>query len=55
MVTKLNELARQNQDIRVVAVVIEGQDSQPRLEKFAQENDITIPLTVFAMEKTMLA
>jgi hypothetical protein len=47
VVTKLNELARQNQDIRVVAVVIEGQESQPRLEKFAQENDITIPLTVF--------
>ena len=47
VVTKLNELARQHQDIRVVAVVIEGQESQPRLEKFAQENDITIPLTVF--------
>ncbi len=47
VVKKLNELARQNEDIRVVAVVIEGQDSQPRLEKFAQENDITISLTVF--------
>jgi hypothetical protein len=47
VVTKLNELARQNQDLRVVAVVIEGQESQPWLEKFAQENDITIPLTVF--------
>ena len=47
VVTKLNELARQNQNIRVVAVVIEGQESQPRLEKFAQENGITIPLTVF--------
>jgi hypothetical protein len=47
VVKKLNELARQNQNIRVAAVVIEGQESQPRLEKFAQENGITIPLTVF--------
>ena len=55
VVTKLNELARQNQDIRVVAVVIEGQDSQPWLEKFAQENGITIPLTVFRNGKDDVA
>ena len=46
VVKKLNELARQNQDIRVVAVVIEGQDSQPWLEKFSQENRVTVPLAV---------
>jgi hypothetical protein len=55
VVKKLNELARQNQDIRVVAVVIEGQDSQPWLEKFAQENGITIPLTVFRNGKDDVA
>ena len=47
VVKKLNDLAHRNPDIRVVAVVIEGQDSQPWLEKFAQENGITIPLAVF--------
>jgi hypothetical protein len=55
VVKKLNELARRNQDIRVVAVVIEGQDSQPWLEKFAQENGITIPLTVFRNGKDDVA
>src|SRR4051812_19594353 len=46
VVKKLDELARRNQDIRVVAVVIEAQDSQPWLERFAHENGITIPLAV---------
>ena len=55
VVKKLNELARRNQDIRVVAVVIEGQDSQPWLEKFAQENGITIPLTVLRNGKDDVA
>src|SRR5438093_5003078 len=51
VVKELNELARRNKDIRVVAIIIEGQESQPWLEKFAQENDITIPLTVFRNAK----
>ena len=55
LVTKLNELARQNQDIRVVAVVIEGQDSQPWLERLAEENSITIPLTVLRNGKDDIA
>ena len=55
VVKKLNELARRNQDIRVVAVVIEGQESQPWLEKFAQENGITIPLTVLRNGKDDVA
>ena len=52
---ELNQLARRNQDIRVVAIVIEGQDSQPWLEKFAQENGITIPLTVLRNGKDDIA
>jgi hypothetical protein len=55
VVKELNELARRNQDIRVVAVVIEGQDSQPWLEKFAQENGIIIPLTVLRNGKDDVA
>ncbi len=55
VVKKLNELARRNQDIRVVAIVIEGQDSQSWLEKFAQENGIAIPLTVFRNGKDDVA
>src|SRR5918994_315159 len=55
VIKKLNELARRNQDIRVVAVVIEGQESQPWLEKFAQENGITIPLTVLRNGKDDVA
>jgi hypothetical protein len=55
VVTKLNELARRNKDIRVVAIIIEGQDSQPWLEKFAQENSITIPLAVLRNGKDDIA
>lgn len=55
LVRKLDELARQNQDIRVVAVVIEGQNSQPWLERFAEENGITIPLTLFRNGKDDIA
>ena len=44
-----------NKDIRVVAIIIEGQDSQPWLEKFAQENSITIPLTVLRNGKDDIA
>ena len=55
VVKKLNELARRNKDIRVVAIIIEGQDSQPWLEKFAQENSITIPLTVLRNGKDDIA
>jgi len=54
-VKKLNDLARQNQDIKVVAVVIEGQDSQPWLEKFAQENGITISLAILRNGKDDVA
>ena len=46
VVKELDELAGRNKDIRVVAIIIEGQDSRPWLEKFAQENHITIPLAV---------
>lgn len=45
LVGKLNDLAK-DQNLRVVAVMIEGPDSQPWLEKLAEENRITIPLTV---------
>ena len=55
LVKKLNELARQHRDLRVVAVVIEGQNSQPWLEKLAEENGITIPLTVFRNGKDDVA
>lgn len=55
VVTKLNELARRNKDIWVVAIIIEGQDSQPWLEKFAQENSITIPLAVLRNGKDDIA
>ena len=55
VVKKLNELAHQNDKIRVVAIVIEGPDSQPELERFAQENSITIPLTVFRKGKDDVA
>ena len=43
---KLDDLAK-DRNLRVVAVMIEGPDSRPWLEKFAEENRITIPLTVF--------
>ena len=55
VVKKLDDLARRNQDIRVVAVVLEGQDSQPWLEKFAQEDGITVPLTVLRNGKDDIA
>lgn len=55
VVKMLDELSRQNKDIRVVAISIEGQDSQPWLEKFAQENSITIPLTVLRNGKHDIA
>ena len=55
LVVKLDELARQKQDIRVVAVVIEGQESQPWLERLAEEKGITIPLTVFRNGKDDIA
>ena len=55
LVLKLDELARQKQDIRVVAVVIEGQESQPWLERLAEEKGITIPLTVFRNGKDDIA
>lgn len=54
LVTKLNELA-QKKDLRVVAIIMEGQDSQPWLEKFADENGITIPLTVLRNGKDDVA
>jgi hypothetical protein len=55
VVRKLDDLARRNKDIRVVAIIIEGQDSQPWLERFAQENGITIPLTVLSKGKDDIA
>jgi hypothetical protein len=55
LIKKLNELASQNQDIKVVAVVIEGQESQPWLERLAEENAITIPLTVLRNGKDDVA
>lgn len=54
LVKKLNELAK-NQGLRVVAVIMEGQDSQPWLEKAAEENGITIPLTVLRNGKDDVA
>lgn len=54
LVKKLNELA-QKQDLRVVAVIMEGQDSQPWLKKFADENGITIPLTILPNGKDDVA
>ena len=55
VVKKLDELARRNQDIRIVAISIEGRDSQPWLEKFAHENSITIPLAVLRNGKDDVA
>ena len=55
VVKKLNELADRNRDVRIVAIIIEGQDSQPWLEKFAQQNSITIPLTVLRNGKDDIA
>src|SRR5438552_17939713 len=55
VVKELNELARRNKDIRAVAIIIEGRDSQPWMEKFAQENSITIPLTVLRNGKDDIA
>lgn len=54
LVKKLNELA-QKQNLRVVAVVMEGQDSQPWLEKFAKEDGITMPLTILQNGKDDVA
>ena len=54
LVKKLNELA-QKQNLRVVAVIMEGQDSLPWLEKFADENGITMPLTVLPNGKDDVA
>lgn len=45
LTTKLDEIARK-QNVRVVAVIVEGQDSHAWLEKFAEEHHITMPLTV---------
>jgi hypothetical protein len=47
LVKKLDQLARQSQNLKVIAVVTAGPRSQPWLERFAQENSIAIPLTVF--------
>ncbi|MCP9462963.1 MAG: hypothetical protein NNA24_13090 [Nitrospira sp.] len=47
LVKKLDQLARQNKELNVVAVVTEGPNSQAWLERLARENSITIPLTVF--------
>jgi peroxiredoxin len=54
LVKKLNELA-QKQDLRVVAVIMEGQDSQPWLKKFADENGITMHLTILRNGKDDVA
>ena len=55
VVKKLDELARRNRDIRVVAISIEGQNSQPWLETLAQENSIAIPLAVLRNGKDDIA
>ena len=47
LVRKLDQLARQNQDLNVIAVVTAGPNSRPWLERLAQEKGIAIPLTVF--------
>lgn len=47
LVKQLDQLARQNPGLRVVAIVTGGPDSQPWLQQFAQRNGITIPLAVF--------
>ena len=54
LVRKLDELARK-QDLRVVAVIVAGPGSQPWLEKFAEENGITIPLTILRNGKDDVA
>jgi hypothetical protein len=55
VVKKLDELARRNRDIKVVAINIEGQNSQPWLETLAQENSIAIPLAVLRNGKDDIA
>jgi hypothetical protein len=47
LLKKLDQLARQHQDLKVVAFLIDGPNGQSWLERMAQENDITIPLNVF--------
>jgi hypothetical protein len=54
LVIKLNELA-QKKDLRIVAVIMAGPGSQPWLEKFADENGITIPLTILRNGKDDIA
>jgi thiol-disulfide isomerase/thioredoxin len=54
LIRKLDELARVR-GVRVVAVMIEGHDSQPWLERFAAENGITIPLTLLRNGKQDVA
>jgi hypothetical protein len=51
LVVKLNELAQKKKKLKMVAAVIAGPDRKPGLEKFAQENGITIPLVVFRKGK----
>jgi hypothetical protein len=51
---KLNELA-QKQDLRVVAVIMEGPGSQPWLEEFADKNGITMHLTILRNGKDDIA
>src|SRR4051794_2694190 len=47
LLKQLDQIARQNKELKVVVVVTEGPNSQAWLEKFAEDNGITIPLTVF--------
>jgi hypothetical protein len=47
LVMKLNELAQQEKTLKMVAAVISGPDRKSWLEKFAQDNEIKIPLVVF--------
>ena len=54
LIKELNELA-QIQDLRVVAVIMEGPGSQPWLEKLADKNGITMPLTILRNGKDDIA
>ncbi len=47
VVKKLDQLARQHRELKVVTIVTAGPGSQPWLERFARENGVAIPLTVF--------
>jgi hypothetical protein len=54
MLRKLDELAK-TREVRVVAVMIEGPDSRPWLEKVAAKYGITIPLAVLRNGKENVA